>query len=353
MATPFDHLPKFQKLPPEAQKQIMERFSQKPEEEKMQIMGKVGTPMSVQDNDPGLQPVEPVSDLMIKGTAAYKETAPDLENALIESGFNPKIAKAVGATFAHIPEIAGGAKSAIEVGPGLAKGAVSVGKSLKAGYTGVRDAIKGTGQKEVMALSEKAAELPIKQTATQEAALAAKQAAGKGIQAAEEKAGIGLSNTPSTVIRGNLKSPDKVVNFADRMERITKNGPEGLEKASTKVISHFRETTKAALKDKTLPQDVRIRLEKAQTVLNDSLSPRVPEVGQQVNKFKEAIKVLEGLGPQFKKEKHMLELALVKARNLAKTQQGIRTGAKWAAGGGAGGVATGIGYTIGKKLLGS
>lgn len=341
----FDELP----LSAEGKQKLLAKFHSSDDATKSRVLQKVNIPMQLQDQNPGLRSVEPVTDTLKKGLEAYEENAPILEEGLKGAGINPTLAKAAATTFKYIPEIAGGAKGAAEVGPSVVKGAVNMGKAIKSGYTGFRDALKGTGEKEVMALSEKMAELPLKQGAKQEATLALKKTAQKGIQTAEEEAGIGLSNTPSTVIRANLKSPDKVVQFADRMDYMTQNGTKGLEKASTKVLSHYREITKAALKDKTLPQDVKIRLEKSQKVLNEAISSRVPAVGEELSKFKEIQGVLESLGPQFKKEKQMLQLALKKAQNLAKRQQGIRTGAKWATAGGL----SGVGMAAAKKLMGS
>lgn len=349
MATPFDHLPKFQRLPDEAKTKILEKFGQKSEAEQMQIMGKIGTPMSVQDQNPGLQSVEPVTDTLKKGLESYKEQAPTLTEGLTEAGFNPKLAQVAGKVFAHVPDIAAGAKGVAEVGPSLVKGAVKMGKAVKSGFTGVKDALKGTGEKQVMRLSEEIAELPIKQTAKQEAALVVKKASHQGIQAAEESAGIGLKNVPSSGIRAATKNPERIAKFADKMDRLTRNGGAALDNASPKVLSNMREFMKAALRDKTLPQDVSIKFKAAQKVVNDKIAKQVPEVGQALGKFKEITQVLETMPAQFKKEKQLLQLALKKAQNLAKTQQGIRTGAKWASVGGA----TGAGAAIAKKFLGS
>jgi hypothetical protein len=357
MATPFDHLPKFQALPDDVKAKILDKFNQKPEEEKMQIMGKIGTPMSAQDADPGLKPIEPVTDTLKKGLESYKENAPTLEEGLVGSGINPSLAKVASTVFAHIPDIASLAGSGLPVNrvktvagvteslaSPVIKGSKSALNAAKAGYITVANAIKGTGEKEAMALSEKLAELPLKQTAKQELAIQTKKAAQKGIQVAEQKAGIGLNSVSSEEISATLKNP---ASFADKMERITSKGVEGLDNASPKVLSSYRETIKAAIADKNLPQGVKVKLMQSQKVLNDAIAKNVPEVGKEMGKFKEIQQVLDNLGPQFKKEKQLLQLALKKAQNLSKTQQGIVKGAKTVALGGA----AGAGAYIARKAL--
>lgn len=346
MPTAFDHLDSFKNLDNETKQAVLKKFNTLSPEDQQTVMAKIGTPPNVRYAEPGLTPIEPVTDTLKKGLESYKANAPQLTDALTESGtMSPTMAKVVGKTFEHIPDIA----MAVDSAPSIAKAAVSGAKgaaelagsatdTLSTKLGGILDALKGTGQKQVAALTEKAAQLPITQSAKAEMAQGLRQAAKTGIQSAEEQAGLGLTN-----IQGNPKALNQT--FAVRAAKLADMGPEALaEKMDSKTLQFMRKTSELGFKQGGADAPLYAKAKKAFT---DALGLQQPEIKDALTKYQQIEQVISDLPAQFKKEKQALTLALTKARNLAKAQAPIRKTVQYMAGGGA----AAAGYRAIKKSL--
>ncbi len=297
-----------------------------PQKTKLELMQK-GT--ATKDMPFSLQPVGREA-FDVKGERIAEDLAPKV---------GPHLAAAAGTAFALLPNIAEAAVSIKGMGAAK-KGFTAAGEALAESTVG--KAVRYTGEKGAAELTEKIAALPLKQTAKKELALGVKKTAQEGIQAAEKKAGIGLKTVSSEEIASVLKTPEKVAKYADRTLELANKGM--FDQASPKILNNTRETIKAALADKTLPQGVKIKLMESQKVVNEAIAKNIPEVGEELSKFKDISKVIEELPSQFKREKQSMLLALKRMQNLAKEQARIR----WKAGAGAVTAATAL---AGRKVL--
>lgn len=217
MPTPFDHLPKFQKLPPEAQQLILKKFNEKSEAEQMQIMGKIKTPMAAVDNDPGLQ------------------------DKSMEVAF--EVASAVPALKA--------APAAIKGGIGLAKGGVgAIGKGLSA----AKNLVLGEGREQAALRAKQMLEpvqdrllkqsaaiqgVPVRQMAREASLMAEKSAIGKAIGQAEELGGYAIKDTPESFAR-IMKDPKELNKMASTLRKIADTPSEQLTKMDTQSLQTVR-----------------------------------------------------------------------------------------------------------------
>lgn len=217
MPTPFDHLPKFQKLPPEAQQLILKKFSEKSEAEQMQIMGKIKTPMDVVDTNPGLQ------DKSL-------EVAFELASA--------------GPAIKAVPGL-------IKGGMGLAKGgAGAIGKGLSA----AKNMVFGEGREQAALRAKQMLEpvqdrlikqtaalqgVPVRQLNREAALMAEKSAIGKAIGQAEELGGFALKETPESFTK-IMKDPKELNKMATTLRKIADTPSEQLTKMDAQTLQTVR-----------------------------------------------------------------------------------------------------------------
>lgn len=341
MATPFDHLDNYKSLPQEAKTKIMARFMALPDADKQTIMSKVNTPMGNRGYEAPLQDVS----LTPLTTGEFQKTGEDVSakmmtKGMINSNIDPYLAATVGTTIAMIPHIA-----AAMIGPKGVKsaGEAATGALEAAGETTVGQAIRQTGAKEVAQISEKLAEVPLKQTAKKTLATAIQKEAGKAIGAAEKELGIGVKDTSSTVMRKVTGNPDKLTRFSDRIKPLLEKGAEWLaEHGTPEQLQLFRKTASQGVKQAgTLIDDgTKATLAEANQVFGQALEKKSANFADAMGRYKEATKVLEELPAQFTKEKQLLKLSLTKAHNVAAAQMSLLKklgyGAVAAAVGGAG-----------------
>lgn len=245
---------------------------------------------------------------------------------------HPQLAAAAGTAIQMIPHIV--ASLPMEKGAEMGvEGAKSASKAIA--DTSVGQALRGTGNKAVAALSEKMAELPINQGAKIAESQSLRLAAKKGIQTAEEKAGLGL-----TQIQGKRELLSDA--FAAKMARLADLGPEKLaQQANPETLQTLRKTVQMGFKEGGENAPLYAKANKA---FSDALGLQHPDIQDALSKYAQIEQVIKDLPAQATKEKQMLKLALVKARNLAKSQAGIRKTI--------GTVATvGIGGAIAERLL--
>lgn len=320
MATPFDHLDSFQKLDPETKAKVMDRFNTLGEEDKQKVMSKINTPMSVRDSDPGLQDVS-ITPLT---QGEFQKTGEDVSahmmtKGMINSNIDPYLAATVGTAIAMIPHVA-----ASMIGP---SGAKAASKAVDAvGESGVVQAIKGTGSKQVMALNEKMAELPIKQAAKKELANTTLQAAKTGIGEAEANAGVGANQLDvNSEFQRIISSKEKLSAFANRASKLADMGADKLSQMSSETLQTFRKLSQEGLKASGSLNDLsRNQLYKAKQVFTNALAQREPEIGDAMSRYNDIQKVINSLPASAKAQKQTLQLALVKAKNLAQQQATTR-----------------------------
>lgn len=334
MPSPFDHLDSFKKLDPEVQSKINERFSTLSPEDQNKIMSKVNTPMESRGFD------EPIKDISItpltKGE--FQKTGEDVSahmmtKGMINASIDPYLAATVGTTIAMIPHVA-----AAMIGPKGAKktveGAEMAGKALAESSIG--QAIKGTGKAEVARLTEKAAELPLKQTAKSNLAQETLQVAKKGIQTTEEKLGLGMDQMDlGSQFEKIVSNKQQLSAFANKASKMADMGVDKLSEMNPSNLQTMRKIAQEGLKKggENLNDLSRVQLSKAKKVFTEALEMAKPEIKDALSKYKDIQKVINDLPAKFKEEKQTLQLALVKARNLARKQAPIRKGAAIVAGG--------------------
>ncbi len=211
MSTPFDHMASFKALDSDTQDQIMSKFKEMPPEKQQQIMNKANTPMQFRASE-GATPIEPITDLTSKGIASYKENAPLLADALTESGTNPKLAKAVGATFAHIPEIA----MAADAAPSVAKLAVSGAKNAAEFGGNLLTAITPGGRAAIgTEVGAAEADAGIKQVVPTVANLAKRLE----LPAGERSFADIVNKVKGSLAKGEPMSPQDLVDFRDLVKQ--------------------------------------------------------------------------------------------------------------------------------------
>lgn len=338
MATPFDHLEQFKSLSPEVQGKIVERFNTLPEDDRHTIMGKINTPMSARGTEgPGLQNV---SLTPLQKTAMEEQGPEEIATGLVGKGFDPKLAAAAGTAFRMIPE-ALMALPGFKGGKAAVEGAEVAGKKLA--ETGIGKAIRYTGEKEVARISEKIAELPLKQTAKSELAKETLTEAGKGIGKAEKALNIGQSASSASTRRVNIDSPEAITKFADRAAQLANRGAEKLGKVGNpETLQFYRKTAEDALKKggKTLSNETRNKLYQIEQTFGEAIgnTKEGKEAGfdSAMSTYKEIQEIIKRLPAEAKKEKQLLQVALVRAQNEAKKQARTRKLA------GAGAVAAGV-----------
>lgn len=339
MPTPFDHLEDFKTLPPRIQKKVVDKFNTLDPEQKQTVMGKINTPMQMRGLEPGITPVEPVSDLAVKGLESYKQNAPILTEALAESGVNPKLAKVVGKTFEHIPDIAGLAAT----GPRVAKAVPEIAKA--AAESTIGKAIWNTGANEVARLTEKVAELPVKQIAKKELAETSLQEAGSEIGKAEKILGIDKSNTSAWLRRSAVKTAEAATKFADRAGKLADKGADRLaELGNPNILQFYRKTASDALSKygNSLAKETKTKLYQIQKTFGEAIGTTTEgsktAFKESVSRYSEMAKLISKLPKESIKEKRLLELALAKAKNIQAKQSGIRKAIGYT-----GGAAVGLG----------
>lgn len=323
MANPFDHLDNYKALPNEVKTKIMDRFNTLPDTDKETIMSKVNTPMGNRGYEKPLQDVSITP--LTKGE--FQKTGEDvaagmMTKGMINSNIDPYIAATVGTTIAMIPHVA-----AAMVGPKGVKagGEAATGMVEAAANTTVGKAIRQTGTKEAARLTEKIAEVPLKQTAKLEAATMLKKEAGKAIGEAEKGLEIGAKDFSSETMRRVTKSPDRVVRFAERATKLTEKGADWLaDKANPEQLQLFRKTAQQSIKMGKVVDDLtRSKLYEINKVFGEALGKKSTQFGEALGRYKEASAVLDGLPAQFTKEKQLLKLALTKAHNTAAAQMSL------------------------------
>lgn len=215
-------------------------------------------------------------------------------------------------------------------------------------------ALRNTGANESMALGEKLAELPLAQTAERVAKEGLKKEAGSAIGKAEKALGIDQATGSASLRRAAVKTAEAATKFADRGAKLSEKGAKRLaEIASPESLQFYRKTAGDALKmhGRSLTNEARNKLMQTQKTFADAigLTKEGAEAGfsEAVNKFAEMDKVIKALPAKFTKEKQLLNLALVKAKNLAKKQAPIRKAAGWT---GVGLGTTAVGGAITKML---
>ncbi len=355
MSTPFDHLDKFKTLPPEVQSKIVEKFNTLPDEDKQTVMGKINTPMANRGTEGGgLQSVEPITDTLSKGLKSFKENAPLLSDALTEAGINPKLAQFAGKTFEHIPDIAMLAEGGPSAVKNTVKGAKAIGEAAMESSFG--KALRYTGEKEAGKISEELAALPLRVTEDVTKGKEALTTAGKGIQKAEEVLNIGQKNTSVAGRRVSIDTPEKIVKFADRAEQLAQKGSDRLaEIGHPETLQFYRKTAEDALSKagNTVAKETRNKLYAIKQTFTEAIGKTKEgiEAGfdEAMNKYKDIKKLVDALPAEATKEKRTLQLALQKAKNVAKQQARLRTTVGYSTGGA---IALGVGKKAYDKVTG-
>lgn len=352
MPTPFDHLEQFKSLSPEVQGKIVERFQQLPEEDKQTVMSKINTPMQVRDADPGL---ENVSLTPLQKTAMEEQGPEDIATGLAAKGFDPKLAAAAGTAFRMIPDILMSLPAGKAAKPVLEGTEMAAKKGLEAGSSLV-NAIKSTGSKEVERLTVKAAELPIKQAAKRELAEETRKVAGKAIGEAEKALNIGQANTSAAARRVAINTPEKIVKFADRADRLAQKGADKLAKmASPESLQFYRKTAEDALKKSgnTLAAESKNKLYAVKKVFTEAIAKTKEGTAAGFDKamqqYDDIQRVINELPKEAKREKQLLKVALEKAKRTASEQARTR---KFAGGVAVTAATAAIGRGIAKKVTG-
>lgn len=343
MPTPFDHLEKFQSLPEEAKTKIVDKFNTYSPEEKEKIMQKINTPMGNRGYE------KPLQDISVTPLTTSDFNASSVAEGLTPH-VGPQIAAKVGAAFEMIPPVI---DTAVTVGgaAGLARAGLAATPAIAEGITSaastVGKALAQTGAKEAGVIGEKIAELPIKQTAVLRSAEVIKKEAGAALNAAEKELGIGLKDTSSKGLRNATKNPDKIAAFTDRAGRLADKGADWLaEHATPEQLQRFRKASQMAV-GKTADKATRARLYQINNTYGEAIALKHKGFSEGLSRIKEAEQVLKGLPAQFKNQKQVLNLALVKAKNEAAAQ--LRLLKRLGVGAGAATV-LGIGSAVKNKL---
>ncbi len=348
MATPFDHMESFKSLDPDTKDQIMSKFKDMPPEKQQEIMLKANTPMQLRASE-GAEPIAgPITAALTLGAGG---TQAGMEGANLATRVATNIYKSPERTIEAATSVGKMALQGIKnLGGAIGEAASTIGENL----SGVTDAIKNTGAKDVSAITTKMAEAPIKNVAKSELANTVLKEAGTGIGEAEKAMGIDQSNTSTTAIRMITKSPDNIAKFADKASTLADKGAEALAKAaSPETLQFYRKAAQASIDTAgdSLPTLAKNKLYNISKVFGDAISKT--EEGAQagydtaMSKYSDAMKVVNELPKQFAAQKRALKLALVHAQNLAETQKPLRTAAKYVGSG----VLAATGYGAVKKAI--
>lgn len=327
MPTPFDHMDSFKSLDPDTQKQIMDKFSSLSDEDKQTVMSKANTPMQLRASEGATPIAGPITTALTLGVGGASEGA---------ASELPAIAR-VGKNIIETP--AKTIEAARSIGEIALEGVKRIGGGIGEAANSIGNALKGTGEDAVAALTEKKASLPLEQAAKSNTLNIMQQAAKNEIQTAEEKAGIGLTNVQPNQ---NVLSPA----FAARAAKISDLGADRLAASmDSRTLQLMRKTTSLGFKQGGAEAPL---YAKANKVFTEALSKQQPEVGTALSKYNDIQKVINDLPDQFANQKQMLNLALAKAKNLAKSQAVVKQAVKYAGGG----TAAALGYNAVKKSLG-
>ncbi len=272
-----------------------------------------------------------------------------IAKSLSNMGLDPNMAVAVGKAFSSIPtmaEMAAGSNPGVEGGKAVLNAASAATGALKEGLGGVVDAVKGTGNDAVAALTERQASLPLQQAAKKASLAELKTQAGAAIQAAEKKAGIGLSDTSTANIRSMIDTPAKITSFADKAGSLADKGAETLsQKATTNVLQMYRKAAEQAI-EKAGPDMTPGALNKlyqTKQVFTDAIGLQHPEFAEAMGRYKDVVQAEKAMPGLNQTETLTNQLATVKAQNLARKQAAIRKGLGVAA-------VTGVGRKILKGM---
>ncbi len=329
MPTPFDHDSDFRALPQEVKDKIVEKFNTLAPEQRQTVMNKINTPMQVRAEEPGLQNVSmtPLTQGEFQKTGE-DVSASMMTKSMVNAKIDPYLAATVGTTIAMIPHVVTSL-----IGPKGSKtaGETAVAATEAVGSSSVMQALKGTGKKEVMALTEKAAELPLKQAAKKELVQTTLKEAGTDIGKAEIELGIDKAHNSAALRRSVINNPDKLSRFADRGAKLAEKGADRLaELASPETLQFYRKTAQDGIgaAGRTLSKEAKAKLYEVNKVFTEAIGLSkeggAKAFGEASKRYGELQQVINNLPKEFVKQKRVLELALAKAKNLESSQSGIR-----------------------------
>lgn len=296
------------------------------------------------------KPLEPLLSPFVSGDKPFDTTGEHIATGLAEKGIHPNIAATAGTAFQMIPDLL----MTLAGGKGAKAGATVVKEGAEAlGETAIGQALKGTGQKAVSALSEKAATLPLKQTLKKTLAESTQKEAGAAIGKAEKLLNIAQKDTSTAARRVVIATPEKMARFADRASRLAEKGADKLaEMASPETLQFYRKTAEDALSraGKTISKEAKNKLYQTKQVFTEAIGKtaegKAAKFNEAVSRYKEIGDVIKKLPAEAKREKQLLTLALQRAKGLAKSQAGIRDVAGKVIGGAATGVGLGGAYKL-------
>lgn len=325
MANPFDHMPEFQALDPDTKNQIMTKYQTLSPEDQQTVMSKANTPMQLRASEGITETEGPITTALTLGVGGTQAGVEGLG-----------VAARVGRNIVKTPE------RTIEAARAVGDLALEGVRGLGGVIGKAADAFKGTGAKAVANLTEKAAELPLKQAAKSEMAQGLRMEAKQGIQAAEEKVHLGLTD-----IQGDAKVLSPA--FAAKAAKLADMGAETLaSKMSSEALQTLRKTSDLGFKQGGADAPL---YAKAKKVAADALGLQQPHIKEALSRYSEIEKVISELPASFKKEKATLKLALTKARNLAMEQKQTLKTTKELAKKAAVGAAAGLGFGVANKII--
>jgi hypothetical protein len=205
------------------------------------------------------------------------------------------------------------------------------GKALKLG----KDLITKPGAAEVAQLGKEAL-VKVGERGAEKLALAraTKEAAKKGLIAAEEKAGLHFASTPG--FEDMLRDPKKMAEFTQKIGRLSARTPEELaQSVPSEQLQLFRKIAQEGEKVSSLSDIAKSEMRRGKDIFTQALGMKEKGIGEALGKFRDADKVVGEIPGEIKsrllKTKMLNEKELFDAKSLDKKRRVVKGLAKAAA----------------------